>query len=363
MKKILILANNDVGLYKFRKELIQQLLTNNYTVYISLPYGEYVDNLKKMGCIFINTPIDRRKINPFKDIKILYRYLCMIKKIKPDKIITYTIKPNIYGGLVSSVLRKDYAVNITGLGSAFQTENLLKKLIVFLYKIGCKKAKTVFFENSHNYEVFLDSKIVTAEKSVILNGAGVNTDEYPLTEYPEKAQTTNFLFVGRIMKEKGIEELFEAARRIKKDNLPCSISIVGPCEEEYIPVLEKLECDGIIGYFGAQKDVVPFYQNCHCFVLPSYHEGMANTLLEASAIGRPSITSDIPGCRESVLNRKSGLLCKPKDSDDLYEKMICFYNIDMNERINMGNAARKHIVDKFDKKAIVKKTLEALKIE
>lgn len=360
MKKVLILANNDVGLYKFRKELIQKLLDNNVEVYISLPDGEFVKELEKIGCVFIDTPIDRRGINPLKDIKILLKYYRIFKKIRPDKVVTYTIKPNIYGGLISRLFKTDYAINITGLGTAFQNENFLKKLVVFLYKVSCKKAKTVFFENKANCQIFLDNKIINEQQAVVLNGAGVNTGEYKFSEYPNNKKC-NFLFVGRVMKEKGVEELFYAAKRLKDEGLNCSVSIVGPCEEEYHCILEELQSEDILEYFGAQKDVKPFYSKCNCFVLPSYHEGMANTLLEASAMGRPSITSNIPGCRESVVDGKSGFLCKVQDAEDLFEKMVEFCSLSFDEKRERGRLARMHIEENFDKKVVVNTTWEALK--
>lgn len=156
--KILILANNDIGLYQFRKELIAELLKDN-KVTISLPYGKLVDELIKMGCSFVDTQMERRGMNPFRDIKLLFNYFSLIKSEKPDLVITYTIKPNVYGGIVCRLLKIPYATNITGLGTTFQGNGLLRKFVVLLYKLGLKKAKTVFFENAENMKIFLDEKI------------------------------------------------------------------------------------------------------------------------------------------------------------------------------------------------------------
>ena len=175
--KILILANNDVGLYKFRKELIEELLKKN-TVYISLPYGSFVEDLCNMGCEFIDTSMDRRGMNPFKDVKLLIAYFRMIRKYKPDLVITYTIKPNVYGGLSCRLLKIPYAMNITGLGTAFEQDGILKALVIKMYRIACKKAKVVFFENEGNKNVFIDNKVVKEEKCFVLNGAGVNIEEF-----------------------------------------------------------------------------------------------------------------------------------------------------------------------------------------
>lgn len=357
--KILILANNDVGLYQFRKELIQELLKDN-KVYISLPYGELVEPLREMGCKYIKTPLDRRGINPVKDLGLFLRYFILLNDLKPDLVITYTIKPNIYGGFASRVLRIPYAVNITGLGTAFQKDNVLKKLVTFMYQTALKKAKVIFFENRGNQEIFIDHKIVKEEKTVLLNGAGVNLDHYKVSDYPMDTEETRFLFVGRVMKEKGIDELFEAMKLLNKDGLICSLDVLGGYEEDYKTIIEQYEKEGWLHYHGYQKDVRPFIENAHCFVLPSWHEGMANTNLESAASGRPVITSNIHGCKESVEEGVSGFLCEKQDVESLYETMKAFTELSPLERKNMGLEGRKRMEDLFDKKIVVKNTINNL---
>lgn len=361
--KILILANNDVGLYKFRKELIQELIRRGNKIVVSVPDGELLPDIRKLGVKVILTDVDRRGINPLTDMKLLMRYLRMEVTLKPDLVITYTIKPNVYGGLVSRFLRIPYAENITGLGTTFQTENLVKKLVCFLYKISSKSAKVVFFENEENKQIFLDHHLIREEQTCRLNGAGVNLEEYPYTEYSDEKEPIRFLFIGRVMKEKGVDELFEAARRIKKEYPEVIFDIVGPMEDEYESVIEKLEEEGIINYYGYQKDVRPFIVRCHCFVLPSWHEGMANTNLESASSGRPIITSNIPGCMEAVKNNMSGFLCKTQNSDDLYKVIKKFIELPYEEHKVMGVTGRKYMEEVFDKKKIVARTIEFLKIE
>lgn len=358
--KILILANNDVGLYKFRKELIQELIRRGNKVIVSLPDGELIPDIRKLGVKVILTDVDRRGINPLTDLKLLIRYFRMEVTLKPDLVITYTIKPNVYGGLVSRILHIPYAENITGLGTTFQTENFVRKLVCFLYKISSRHAKVVFFENEENKQTFLDNHLIREEQACRLNGAGVNLEEYPYTEYPDENEPIRFLFIGRVMKEKGVDELFEAAKRIKKEYPDVLFDIVGPMEDEYDSVLKKLEEDGIITYYGYQKDVRPFIARCHCFVLPSWHEGMANTNLESASSGRPVITSNIPGCMEAVADNMSGFLCKTENSNDLYEVIKKFIELPYDERKTMGLAGRKRMEKFFDKKKIVAKTMDFL---
>lgn len=357
MKKILVLANNDVGLYKFRKELIQELLKDN-DVYISLPNGKLVEPLIQMGCKFIDTPVDRRGINPITDFKLLNRYRKIIKDVKPDLVIIYTIKPNIYGSLIARMKHIDYAVNITGLGTMFQSDNLLKKMIIFMYKTALKKVKTVFFENVENKDIFIKNKITEEGRVCVLNGAGVNLEEYPFTEYPEEEKEIRFLFIGRIMKEKGIDEFLYAAKKIKEENKDIQFDIVGPMEDDYENIIKEYIDNDIINYYGYQEDVKPYIEGCHCFVLPSYHEGMANTLLEAGAMGRPLITSNIHGCKEAICN--NGFLSEVNNTISLYTNIKNFIKLSHNEKIIMGKNSREHIKKFFNKNKIVKETMKEL---
>lgn len=356
--RILILANNDVGLYKFRKELIEELLKKNI-VYISLPYGNFVNDLCDMGCKFIDTPMERRGMNPFKDVKLLIAYFKMVRKHKPDLVITYTIKPNVYGGMSCRLLKIPYAMNITGLGTAFEQDGILKALVIKMYHIACKKAKVVFFENEENRQLFIKEHIVDEERTHKLNGAGVNLEEYQVMEYPTE-QKIHFLFMGRIMKEKGIEELFEAMRKLIDDGMDCCLDVLGESEEDYKALITQYENEGWLHYYGYQKDVNNFIKQCHCFVLPSWHEGMANTNLECAASGRPVITSDIPGCMEAVIDGKSGFLVKKKATDSLYGMMKKFVNLSYETRKKMGLVGRNYMENKFDKRKVVAETMNCL---
>lgn len=370
-KRILILANNDVGLFKFRKELIQELLDpgsftgkiNNdaYEVYISLPKGELVQPLIDMGCEFIDTPVDRRGIDPITDFRLIMFYKRLFKEVKPDKVITYTIKPNIYGSYVAKKMKIPYYVNITGLGTAFQNDNWLKKLVVFLYKKSLSNVKKVFFENIENKERFIDNSIICKDRTVLLNGAGVNIDEYRLTSYPNECDALRFLFIGRIMKEKGIDELLWSAKEIKKEYPNVQFDIVGEMEDNYKEIIDKYVNDGFINYYGYQSDVKPFIAKCNCFVLPSYHEGMANTLLEAAAMGRPLITSDIHGCKEAVLN--NGYCIPVGDKNLLLESIKDFIEKTYLEKKEYAENSYIHIKNIFDKKNIVLETVSNLKGE
>ena len=356
--KIVVLANSSSGLYGFRKELLTAILEKN-TVHASIPNNGNFEELAQLGCRIIETQIDRRGINPATDLKLFARYVKMLRQYKPDLVITYTIKPNVYGGLACRLLGIPYAANITGLGTAFQKQGMLRKLVVLLNKTALKKAKVVFFENSTNMEIFQQEKIVTPKQCKLLNGAGVNLDHFAYAPYPQE-ETTRFLFVGRVMKEKGIEELFSAMERLRNEDKNCCLDVLGGYEENYEEAIRCYEEAGWLCYHGYVSDVRPYIEKAHCFVLPSYHEGMANTNLECASMGRPLITSDIPGCREAVIPGKSGLLCQSQNADSLYDVMKQFLSLTAENRIEMGKAGRRHMEEVFDKKKVVEETVKCL---
>lgn len=360
--KILILANSDVGLYRFRKELLEAMIADGHQVYISIPPGDRVEDLKAIGCTYIETAVDRRGMNPVTDAKLFFIYKSVIRAIEPDLVITYTIKPNVYGGFAARLSHVPYAINVTGLGTAFQKKGFLRKMVVAMYKVACRKAKMVYFENTGNKEVFLQEKIVREDKTCVLNGAGVNLKDFPYRPYPADPGPTRFLFVGRVMREKGINELLKAMERLHNEGQDCVLEIVGGYEEDYLETIRQFEEEGWLKYHGFQPDVRPFTEACHCCVLPSWHEGMSNTNLEAAATGRPIITSNIYGCKEAVLGNESGLLVEAGNWESLYEAMKHFMELTPEQRCAMGKAGRKHMETQFDKKVVVKNFLKRLQI-
>lgn len=361
-KRILVLANNDVGLYRFRKDLLAALLGAGHEVYISLPDGGFVSELVQLGCRFIDTPIERRGMNPIHDSKLFHQYRVILKEVKPDLVLTYTIKPNIYGGLACRMAHIPYAVNITGLGSAIENGGWLKKFVLALYKPALKGARVVFFENAGNRDTLAATGVVPQGRDVVLSGAGVNLEDYPYQSYPQEG-AVRFLFVGRVMREKGVDELFAAAKRMKQEyGDGVEFHIVGSFEEGYKPLMDELEKAGVLKYHGYQSDMKRFYAMASCVVLPSYHEGMSNVLLEAAASGRPLITSDISGCREAVEDGNSGYLRPAKDANALYGAMQRVMKLSVEQRSEMGCRGRERMEQRFSKTAVVTETIKHLEI-
>ena len=358
MNSVVIFSNSDMGLYKFRKELLENLV-QMYKVYIICPSGDYHERLKDIGTQVINIKLSRRSKNLFKESILFVKCFSILLKIHPNLLITYTIKPNIYGGIIALILHFPYISNITGLGTAFSQNNLLKNMIVNSYKLALKNVSTVFFENKSNRDIFLSNHIIPLNKTLVLNGAGVNLKEYFLTDYPD-SETVHFLFIGRIMKEKGIDELLFVARKIYDAGLNVCFDIVGPMEDDYAAIFQWHHESHMICYHGFQDNVIPFITQCHCLILPSYHEGMANTLLEAGAMGRPLITSEIPGCMETVIEGKNGFFCKPKDSKSLLDAIMSFLSLSYDEKRAMGIYSNMYIKNHFDKIQVVQKTINKI---
>lgn len=359
--QILILANHSGGLYDFRKDLISEL--KKYAgVTVAVPHNDRWDELLHLSDRVIELPIDRRGMNPLHDSKLFHQYRAILREVKPDLVLTYTIKPNIYGGLACRMAHIPYAVNITGLGSAIENGGWLKKFVLALYKPALKGARVVFFENAGNRDTLTATGVVPKGRDVVLSGAGVNLEDYPYQSYPQEG-AVRFLFVGRVMHEKGVDELFAAAKRMKQEyGDGVEFHIVGSFEEGYKPLMDELEKAGVVKYHGYQSDMKHFYAMASCVVLPSYHEGMSNVLLEAAASGRPLITSDIPGCREAVENGVSGYLCPAKDADALYEAMRRFVELPESWRGEMGRRGRERMEQRFSKTAVVAETIKHLEI-
>ena len=356
--KILIISNHSYMLYRFRKELIQEL-QKEHEVVLSIPFVGHEEDFRAMGLKCIKTDVDRRGINPMTDLRLFVEYRKILKLERPDLVITYSIKPNIYAGLCCTLAKIPFCANVQGLGTAFQRRGLAA-FVTILYKLALHNSRTVFFENEGNAQEFLDRKIISRNKAVILPGAGINLQEYPYQSYPEN-EVFHFLYLGRIMKEKGIDELFEAIQLLRTSyGKHVVLDLVGFFDDNYEEKVNRLVKDGAAVFHGFQTDPRPYYKIADCVVLPSYHEGMSNVLLEAAATGRPVITSDIHGCKEAVESGETGLLCQIQNVDSLHQQMLQMLNTPWQRRKIMGEKARQKMIRDFEKSLIVKKTIQFL---
>lgn len=357
--RVMILANNDVGLYKFRKELIQALVKNN-EVYIVLPKGRYIQSLIDLGCKFLDSNLlDRHGTNPVKELKLIFYYKKILKKYKPDMVFTYTIKCNAYGGMACRSLGIPYVANITGLGTAVENGGLMQRVTLALYKSGLKKAQKVFFQNTENRDFMLKHGIIRGAYD-LLPGSGVNIEQYKVTEYPD-GETINFLFIARVMKEKGIDQYLEMAKYIRKKYPQTRFHVCGFCEQAYEDTLKEYQDKGIIEYHGLVDDIAGMHKISSCTVHPTYYpEGLSNVLLESCACGRPIITTNRPGCREVVDDGVNGYIVEERNSEDLIKKVELFLSNSVEERKQMGLAGRRKVEREFNRAIVINKYLKEL---
>ncbi len=359
---ILVLTNFIGGLHSFRKEVMKAILDAGFEVYISAPNNdERVEYFKGIGCHIIDTDIDRRGMNPMTDLRLLKRYRKMIRQLRPRAVLTYTIKPNVYGGMACRMCKVPQIANVTGLGDAIENGGWLKKLTVILYKIGLGKAKAVFFQNKSNRDLCIKLGIAQ-ESSKLLPGSGVNLKHHMYQEYPEDKGIVRFLFIGRLLKDKGIEEFFETARVIKKKYPFSEFQILGRIEGNFQGELERLVKEGVINHLGETTDVRPFIGAVECTVMPSYHEGMSNVNLESAANGRPVITTDVPGCRETVDEGRTGYLVESRNAKSLINAVERFILLPYSQKVMMGQEGRKKVESEFDRNIVVNAYLKEINI-
>ncbi len=352
MKKVLMLVNHDVVIYNFRKELVERLLEDGYEVVISSPYGERIDDLVQMGCQYIEATISRHGTNILEELKLLAHYRKIIKDVKPDVVLSYTIKPNIYGGMACRALNVPYIANITGLGTAVENAGMMQKISIWLYKVAFKKINCVFFQNTENMQFFIDNNIAIG-KHRLVPGSGVNLEQFQPLSYPND-NTIEFVFISRIMKEKGIDQYIEAAEFIKNKYPNTYFHVCGFCEQKYEEKLNIFQEKGLIVYHGMLRDVRQIIFKTHCTIHPTYYpEGISNVLLESSACARPVITTNRSGCREVVDNGINGYIVEEKNSLNLINTIENFINLPYSSKKNMGLAGRKKVVSEFDRQFVV----------
>lgn len=359
-KKILILANHIDWVFSLRKELIERFI-KDYSVIISIPYkkSEKIEYFKNLGCDFEYIKYEARSTNIFKELNLIKEYKKIIQQIKPDIILAYTIKPNIYGTYVAKKFKIPIILNVTGLGFGFNN-NSIKHLVINMYKYACKNASFIFFQNEENYRYFIDNKIAEKAKSKIIPGSGVNLEKFKPTKKSKDDGITRFLFIGRIMKEKGIEEYLEAAKYISNKYSNVEFQIVGPYEEErYKDVISNLN-NPKIKYLGKSDDVRKEIKEVDCIINPTYHEGMSNVLLEGAAMGKPLMASNISGCKEIVEDGVNGYLFEPKNTQNLIEKIEEFLKLSSSEREKLGRAGRQKVEENFDRNIVIKAYLETI---
>tara|TARA_B110000879_G_C11180829_1_gene518233 strand:+ start:1008 stop:2111 length:1104 start_codon:yes stop_codon:yes gene_type:complete len=362
--KILIFLNSYWNLVNFRTGLLERLISDGFDVVVVSPIDFKDSRTESLNFKHIPIKIDRKGINPLRDIILFLRFILIAYNENPSKILTFTIKPNIYGSLAARFLKIDVINNVTGLGTTFIKENFLTTFVKYLYRLSFAKSKMVFFQNNDDMQLFLKEGMVNKKNIGLLPGSGINLKKYYYADLP-KLRDLKILFIGRVLSDKGVYELIDAARTIKQKKLNISISILGLIDHENktsisLNEIEGWNDDGIISYLGSCDDVRDHIRNHHCLILPSYREGLPRTLLEGAAMGRPLIATNVPGCKDVIEHGVNGYLCNVKDSMDIVLSIEKLYSLPFDSIKKMGVLGRDKVRTEFDEKIVIEKYLDIL---
>lgn len=365
-KTILICSNYAWTVYNFRLPLLRSLKNNGYKIITLTQFDGYQNYLNKYSDIILPLNISRMGLNPFKEFITIINILYVLFRYRPFCVLPFTLKPVLYCSLISKILAINCIPMITGLGTAFLASDKLKCFIIILYKLFLDKVSFIIFQNKDDYRLFLKNKIVKADVCKVSPGSGIDCDFFKYRQLSDDdKQPFRFLLIARLIADKGIREFIDASKMLHEE-FPCiEFNLIGPSRvQNHSSIrdseLKRWKDEGVINYFGEVEDVQQEIAEASCIVLPSYREGTSRVLLEASAIGRPIIATNVTGCREIVLDEKSGFLCEVKNSHDLYLKMKKMYLLDQGKRNEMGLIGRKHVENKFNHELVCQIYLDSL---
>lgn len=365
--RIVICANTAWNLNNFRTGLIRGLLERGMEVIaVAPPDSDHAERLVGLGCRFEAVPMDNKGTSPLRDAMLAIRFIRLFGRLRPDCFLGFTIKPNIYGSLAASLFGIPVVNNISGLGTAFLSSAWLNRVVHILYRRALRHSRHIFFQNPDDRQLFLESKLARAQNCSILPGSGIDLTRFsPVLDQAPQRVGTRFLLIGRLLRDKGIVEFVEAARLVKATQPDAQFTLLGFLGVENRSAIDpatlnKWVEEGVIDYAGSVDDVRPFIEAADCVVLPSYREGTPRTLLEAAAMAKPLIASDVAGCREVVDDGVNGYLCRVRDAAHLAQRCEQFLRLSNSERLSMGAASRSKVERQFDENFVVRRYLEVI---
>jgi glycosyltransferase involved in cell wall biosynthesis len=366
-KTAVLAANSAWNIANFRKPLIDALLAAGWRVIALAPEDASAPAVRSMGAELVPVAVDSSGTSPVHDARLFLDYMRILRDLRPQALLGFTAKPNIYGSLAASMLRVPTINNISGLGTAFMRPGPLNWLVGHLYQLALRKSARVFFQNSHDLALFVDRGMVRASQARIIPGSGIDLDHFqPTPRSPELGSPFRFLFVGRLLRDKGLVEYAEAARLLRPRWRDVEFAILGSAGSDNrtaVPIaeVERYQAEGLVKYLGKTDDVRPFLADCDCVVLPSYREGLPRSLLEAAAMARPMVATNVPGCRDVVSDGDSGFLCQVRSATALADAMEKMLKLEPSDRAAMGLRAREKVAQEFDQALVIKAYMEALK--
>lgn len=352
-----IAINTAWNIYNFRSGIIRHLISKGHEVVAIAPRDEYVERLEEMGCRFRDLPMSGSGVNPFSDLLLLWRIRRILKQEKADVLLTYTIKPNVYGAIAGRLLNIPIICNVSGLGTTFVWNTLVSKIAIFLYNISVKRASHVFFQNPEDLELFLSKIPVPKENVGLLKGSGINLESFSAAP-KTPGLTPIFLMIGRLLVEKGAYEFAAAAKIVKETYPQAQFWMLGkwdPLDKRAVKQedLKRWQKEGIIEYKGTTDDIKSFIKEADVVVLPSYREGAPRTLIEAGAMSRALIATDVPGCRHVVADNVNGYLCEAKSGKHLAEAIKKYLALEDEQKIALANSSRAYMESNYDEKKVI----------
>jgi glycosyltransferase involved in cell wall biosynthesis len=367
-KKILISINTAWNLLNFRAGLINGFISSGFEVIAVAPSDKYVAELELLGCRFVHLEMDNQGTHPVRDLLLLWRYFRLLKTEKPNLCLFFTVKPNVYGSLVSTICGIPFINNVSGLGAVFIKGGWLKWFVSALYKLAFRNSYRVFFQNRDDLGLFLENRLVKKELTDLLPGSGINLHIFTPTDDDDRKSFNapfRFLLIARMLKDKGVVEFVNAAKLLKESGVKAEFFLLGfldvqnptaiSCEQ-----MKEWTDQGFVKYLGVSDDVREHIASADCVVLPSYREGMPRTLLEAAAMCKPIITTNVVGCKEVVENGVNGFLCEVKNAQDLALKMKEMLLLSEDQRRSMGENGRLKMEKEFDENIVIQKYLQAI---
>jgi glycosyltransferase involved in cell wall biosynthesis len=364
--RIAIVINKSWNIYNFRMGLVHTFLKLGYQVIAIAPQDEYSKKLIEAGCEYYPVEMENKGTNPLQDMLLIRRFYHIYRQVKPDVILQYTIKPNIYGTLAARLAGIPTINNVSGLGTVFLIRNLVSQVALALYRLAFRFPAKVFFQNQDDRHLFLQHKLIKQHLTDVLPGSGIDTQRFCPAPVFSRNTGFTFLMIARVLYEKGVVEYVEAARLLRSRYPQVRVQLLGGIDESgnigvKRAVFESWVQQGDLEYLGTSDDVTAHIAAADCVVLPSYREGTPKTLLEAAAMGKPLITTNVPGCKETVIDGHNGFLCDVRDADDLAAKMIRLYELSDQQLHLMGQASRRLAEEKFDERYVIDKYLEAIR--
>ncbi len=362
--RIAIVLNTSWNIYNFRMSFVKALMAEGNEVHTIAPHDDYTHHLTEAGCLHHDLKMVSRGANPVKDFLLIFELMSAYRKVKPDVVLHYTIKPNVYGTLAAATLGIPSINNVCGLGTIFLKKSLTSAVAIALYRLAFRFPKKVFFQNPDDRALFVRKKLIASSATDLLPGSGIDLKRFAPSDF-KRNKTFTFLLVSRLITDKRIHEFIQAIKLLKSEGVAAKFQILGakdPNHKRGIPlkVINEWIDSGTVEYLGNTKDVRPFIQQADCVVLPSYREGTPRTLLEAASIAKPIIATDVPGCHQVVADGYNGLLCKLKDPKDLANKMLAMSGFDNETLKKLGTNGRKKAEQEFDEMIVIDKYLQAI---